>query len=152
MNVIRQIPAEEKWKYRELLLQADPEEQAISKYLDAGDMYVLFVDGEAVCEAVVRAEEELELMNLATREDRQGRGYASELIRWLMTRYSEKYDSMLVGTSEAGRGFYRKLGFRDAFVREQFFVKNYDEPVYENGIQCTDMYCLRAEIKGGNQG
>lgn len=151
MTEIVAVPVERRWDYRELLLLADPEEQAVRRYLDRGDMYVLKVDGKVVSEAVVlSADEECELMNLATREDAQGNGYAGCLVRYLMQLYSETCRTMLVGTSEDGRGFYRKLGFRDAFVRERFFVENYEEEIIENGRQCVDMYCLRINL-GGNR-
>lgn len=150
MMEIAAVPIERRWDYRELLLLADPEEQAVRRYLDRGDMYVLKVDGEVVSEAVVLPEgEECELMNLATCENAQGRGYAGRLVRYLMQLYSEKFRSMLVGTSEDGCGFYRKLGFQDAFVRERFFIENYEEEIIENGRQCVDMYCLRINL-GGN--
>ena len=153
MMELRWIPAEERWNYRALLLLADPEEQAIRRYLNDGDMYVLTDDGKAVCEAVVRMEKdgECELMNLATCEDEQGRGYASEMVRWLMRRYSEICHSMLVGTSEDGRGFYRKLGFSDAFVRKRFFIDNYEHEIIGNGRRCVDMYCLRINLGGNRQ-
>jgi len=149
MKEIIAVGNADRWKYRELLLLADPEEAAVNRYLHASDMYVLRVGGKDVCEAVVRgaAGEECELMNLATCEEEQGRGYASDLVRWLMARYSERYRTMLVGTSEDGRAFYRRLGFSDAFVREGFFLDNYEEPIFENGKQCADMYCLRAELR-----
>lgn len=149
MNEIVRIPKENRWEYRELLLLADPEEQAVNRYLMDGEMYVLRVDGRDVAEAVVRMEEggECELMNLATDEALQGRGYGSSLVRWLKELYSEKTDSMLVGTSEDGRAFYRRLGFRDEFVRKNFFIDHYSEPIVENGKQCIDMYCLRADLR-----
>ena len=152
MKEVPCVPAEEKWKYRELLLLADPEEQAIGRYLPEGEMYALRVDGEVVCEAVVRMGDggECELMNLATCEEAQGRGYASELVRHLMKRYAGQCRSMLVGTSEDGRGFYRHLGFEDAFIRERFFIDNYEQEIIENGRQCVDMYCLRIYL-GGNE-
>ena len=55
--------------------------------------------------------------------------------------------SMLVGTSEDGRAFYRRLGFRDEFVRRNFFIDHYERPIYENGRQCVDMYCLRMPLE-----
>ena len=151
MMEIIEVPAEERWTYRGLLLLADPEEKAIARYLDESEMYVLMEEGRAVCEAVVREGNggECELMNLATREDAQGRGHASRMVRFLMEEYSAHCRSMLVGTSEDGRGFYRRLGFEDAFVRERFFVDNYEHEIIENGRRCVDMYCLRINL-GGN--
>ena len=150
MTEIAAIPMERRWDYRALLLLADPEEQAVARYLDRGEMYVLKVDGQDVCEAVVlKKDDECELMNLATCEEMQGRGYATYLLRYLMEKYSNQYRSMLVGTSEDGRDFYRRLGFRDEFVRKGFFVDNYEEEIIENGRRCVDMYCLRMNL-GGN--
>ena len=150
MTEIALIPKEKRWEYRELLLMADPEERAVGRYLDKGEMYVLKVDGKVVSEAVVLREgEACELMNLATCEEEQGKGYAGELIRFLTDKYSESCRSMLVGTSEDGRGFYRRLGFQDAFVRERFFIDNYEAEIIENGRRCVDMYCLRMNL-GGN--
>jgi len=144
-----EVDREMRWSYRELLLSADPEEQAVEKYLDKSDMYVLRVDGRDVCEAVVcvKSADECELMNLATAKDVQGKGHASALVRLLMDRYRTVCRSMLVGTSEDGRAFYRRLGFRDEFVRENFFVDHYEAPIFENGRQCVDMYCLRMPLE-----
>ena len=145
---IFKVPQENKWNFRELLLLADPEEKAIRKYLDESEMYGLRADGRVVCEAVVRlAGGECELMNLATCEEEQGKGYASELVRFLMRRYAASAREMLVGTSEDGVAFYRRLGFEPAFIRENFFVENYDEPIIENGRQCVDMHCLRVNLR-----
>lgn len=148
MRELRFVPTADRWTYRELLLLADPEEAAVARYLSSGEMYVLQVDGKVVCEAVMHRGEdgECELMNLATREEEQGKGYAGELIRRLMTLYSADCSSMLVGTSAAGRGYYRRLGFQDAFVRKGFFLEYYEQPIYENGARCVDMYCLRVSL------
>jgi len=150
MKEIVKIPAEERWDYRELLLLADPEEQAIRKYLSDSEMFVMRIDGKPVCEAVIRIGDagECELMNLATCEEEQGKGYASELVRWLMEKYASSCRLMLVGTSEDGRAFYRRLGFSDAFVRERFFIDNYECEIIENGRRCVDMYCLRINLGG----
>ena len=153
MNEIIRIPKENRWEYRELLLLADPEEQAVKRYLTDGEMYVLRIGRRDVSEAVVRMDEggECELMNLATAEDVQGRGHARYLVRRLKELYSEKAESMLVGTSEDGRAFYERLGFKPAFVRKNFFVDHYSEPIIENGKQCIDMYCLRADLREKEQ-
>ena len=148
MTEVIAIPPEKRWVYRELLLLADPEEQAIRRYLDESDMYVLRVNGCDAAEAVVREKDgECELMNLAVREDMQGRGYGSKLVKWLKKKYSERFESMLVGTSEDGRPFYRRLGFEDAFVRKHFFIDHYQEKIIDNGKQCVDMYCLRVRLR-----
>lgn len=150
MSEIIMIPPEKRWEYRELLLLADPEEEAVSRYLMKGEMHVLRADGRDVAEAVVcmEADGECELMNLATAEAVQGQGYGSRLVRWLKEHYAQRAESMLVGTSEDNIAFYERLGFRKAFVRKNFFVEHYKEPIFENGRQCVDMHCLRARLNG----
>lgn len=146
---IRSVPQEERWSYRDLLLLADPEERAVRRYLMESDMYVLFANGKPVTEAVVRTEDDggCELMNLATAEAEQGKGYAGELIRYLMKVYAASCRTMLVGTSEDGVPFYKRHGFEPAFIRKNFFLDNYEEPIIENERRCVDMYCLRANLK-----
>ena len=42
-----------KKQYLELLLLADPSEEMIDKYLEAGEMFTLSQQGHVICEAVV---------------------------------------------------------------------------------------------------
>ena len=47
--------------------------------------------------------------------------------------------------------FYQRYGFRVTSIDHDFFVKNYPEPIFENGIQLFDMsLILYAEHGGGN--
>ena len=70
---IRRIAAGKR-DFLPLLLDADPSEAMIDRYLDAGDMYVLFAHGRAVAEAVItRREDGCELKNLATEKDARGK-------------------------------------------------------------------------------
>ena len=137
-----------KKEYGELLLLADPSEEMIGRYLQASDMYVGFVDGRAVCEAVVMktGEDECELKNLATAQGEQGKGYASELVHFLFDCYRERFTVMTVGTSEGGVAFYERLGFQKSGLRAGFFTKNYSPPIYENGRLCRDMILLQKEL------
>lgn len=131
----------------DLLLLADPSENMIDRYLEACDMYVGMVDGRVVCEAVVMktGEAACKLKNLATVQKEQGKGYASELIRFLFYRYRQQFAVMTVGTSEAGVAFYERLGFVKSGMRAGFFTE-YDPPVYENGRLCLDMILLEKSL------
>ena len=83
MEII-EIYGEEKRRYMPLLLLADESEEMLGRYLDAGDMYVLFAHGRAVAEAVVtRREDGCELKNIATEKDARGKGYATRLLAHL---------------------------------------------------------------------
>jgi hypothetical protein len=57
---------------------------------------------------------------------------------------------MIVGTGDAAIRnlcFYRKEGFKTFGVRKGFFVENYPQPVYENGIQLKDMVMLKKDLE-----
>ena len=131
---------EERRALEKLLLLADPDWKMVEKYLDAGDMYALELDGEAACEAVVawRADGCLELKNLATRPDCQRRGLAGRMIAYLCARYSGRCPRLYVGTSCFG--LYERWGFKYAYTARNFFTDNYPEMVVDDGRQCVDMF------------
>ena len=140
---IRRISAG-KAAYMPLLLDADPSEAMIEKYLDDGEMYVLLVNGQAASEAVVtrRDDGDYEIKNLATAPDSRGRGYAGRLIRHLFKLFANRGGRMYVGTSPAMVGFYEQFGFRRDYVEKDFFTRNYPEPIIEDGAVLTDMIYL----------
>jgi hypothetical protein len=54
----------------------------------------------------------------------------------------------LVGTGniEWILSFYKNIGFKYSHTIKDFFVKNYDHEMFENGIQLKDMIYLRMEF------
>ncbi|RIO99278.1 GNAT family N-acetyltransferase, partial [Staphylococcus gallinarum] len=47
------------------------------------------------------------------------------------------------GNSSIGQlAFYQKAGFRIVAVEMNYFVNNYEDPIYENGILCRDLIRL----------
>lgn len=132
---IRKISAGKK-KYLDLLLEADPSEKMIDRYLESGEMYVLMENGRAVSVAVVGQTdgETCELYNLATAADMRGRGYARKLMEYLLRLYKPRCKVMRVGTGKSMVSYYEKFGFKYVFTREGFFLdENYagcsfDEP------------------------
>ena len=74
--MIKEI-TENKKEYLNLLLLADEQEDMIDRYLDRGRMYVL-EDNGVKCECVVTDEGNgiLEIKNIATEPEFQGKGYA----------------------------------------------------------------------------
>ncbi len=140
---IRRIAAG-KEAYMPLLLQADPSREMIGKYLDAGEMYLLLAQGQAVAVAVVTALEDggCELRNLAAAPDQQGKGYGGRLLRHLFKLLQSRYSHMRVGTSPANVGFYEHFGFVKDSVIPNFFTDNYPEPIIEDGKPLKDMIML----------
>ena len=132
--------------YMELLLLADPSEKMINSYLNKGEMFVLSVNGEAVCEAVVVkvSDNVCELKNLATKKEYQGYGFGKQMLQHLFQNYKNMFTTMLVGTSSPA--FYEKFGFEYSHTVSNFFVDNYEEPIIDNGVKCIDMTYLKKDL------
>ena len=145
--VIKQIFHNKK-EYMELLFLADEQEDMIDRYLEKGDMFVVF-DPEAVAECVVcdLGEGVFEIKNIAVAPAAQGRGYGRLLIEFVMDRYKDRCTQMLVGTGDSPLTvpFYKKCGFTEHHRVKNFFTDNYDHPIYEAGIQLVDMVYLCRE-------
>ena len=147
MNV-KEVKTNKK-QYLDLLLLADEQESMIDRYLDNGKMYVLDDNG-VKCECVVTDEGNgiLEIKNIATAPDAQGKGYARTLIDFIASEYAGKFSTMQVGTGESPLtiGFYEKCGFIRSHVVPNFFIDNYDHPIFECGVQLKDMIYLQKKI------
>jgi len=137
-----------KEKYMPLLLDADPSEKMIARYLDDGELYALRIDGQTVSVAVVLEKENgaCELCNLVTAPAHRHKGYAGRLLKHLFKLYQPRCRVMEVGTSPSNVGFYEQFGFVQTNVRENFFKDNYDEPIVENGVVLTDMQMLEKKL------
>ena len=140
---IRRIVAG-KEAYLPLLLEADPSEGMIDRYLEAGELYALLADGQTVGVGVIAAREDgaMEVKNLAIAEDLRGRGYGRKLLEHLVKLCAGRCEALYVGTSPANVPFYEKLGFKKAYVEKGFFTHNYDAPILEDGQVLTDMIYL----------
>ncbi len=145
---IKEIKTNKK-QYLDLLLLADEQEDMIDKYLDRGTMFVLDEDGVKV-ECVVTDEGNgiLEIKNLATVPEFQGKGYGKKLIDFVSARYKGKYSILQVGTGESPLTipFYEKCGFVRSHSISNFFTKNYEKPIIEGGVQLVDMIYLQKKL------
>ena len=138
-----------KKRFLPLLLLADEQEDMINRYLERGTMYVL-EDGGVKAECVVTDEGGgiLELKNLAVEPEAQRKGYGKALIDFLVCKYKGRYSVLQVGTGDSPLTipFYEKCGFVRSHKIENFFTDNYDHPIYECGVQLTDMIYLQKYI------
>ena len=137
---------ENKKQFLPLLLLADEQEDMIDKYIEIGTMYVLEDDG-VKCECIVTDEGNgiLEIKNIATEPRFQGKGYGRKLIEFILSKYKNQYSVLQVGTGDSPLTvpFYEKCGFIRSHRIKNFFLENYDHPIYECGVQLTDMVYLR---------
>lgn len=142
---------EKKKQYLDLLLLADEQEEMIDRYLERGDMFVLQDEHKnAIAVAVVTVEGDnvVELKNLAVLKEEQGKGYGKRMIEYVCKFYSEKYRMLFVGTGDVDVtvGFYKHCGFTYSHRVKNFFIENYDHPIYEDGVQLKDMVYLSRNI------
>ena len=68
----------------------------------------------------------------------------------LLEHYKDRYQTMLVGTGDSTYTipFYERCGFTYSHRIPDFFIKNYDHPMYEDGKQLRDMVYLKISKNG----
>lgn len=140
---------ENKKQYLDLLLLADEQEDMIERYLERGRMYVLEDDGvKAECVVTDEGNGILEIKNIATVPEHQGKGYGRALIAFLEREYAGRYAVLQVGTgdSPATVPFYESCGFTPSHTVPHFFTDHYDHPIFECGVQLVDMVYFRKSI------
>ena len=138
-----------KKRYMSLLLLADEQEDMIDHYLERGTMYVLDDDGiKAECVVTDEGNKILEIKNIATYPEFQGKGYGKKLIDFLEEFYTEDFDILQVGTGDSPLTipFYEKCGFKRHHTIKDFFTDNYDHLIFEDGIQLVDMIYMQRPI------
>lgn len=134
-----------KKEYMDLLLLADEQENMINKYLEKGDMFLLIDEGvKAQCIVTNEGSGVYELKNIATIPRFQNKGYGKMLINYILNYYKD-CNVMYVGTGDSTLTipFYKKCGFKESHRVKNFFVDNYDHPIFENGKQLIDMVYLK---------
>lgn len=140
----------EKTDFTGLLLLADESRDMIDRYLDRGEMYILEDEGIVKGECVVTDEGGgiLEIKNIAVLPWYSRMGYGRAMIDFLSSAYSGSFSILQAGTGDSPLTipFYEKCGFRRFNIIKNFFVENYDHPIFECGMQLVDMIIMRKNI------
>lgn len=135
----------DKKKFLDLLLLGDEQETMIDRYLYNGDMFALYDSGlKAVCVVTKEEEDIYEIKNLAVYPEFQRMGYGKQLVEYVSGYYND-CKVLLVGTGDCADTilFYEKCGFKYSHRVKDFFIDNYDHPIYENGVLLKDMVYLQ---------
>lgn len=138
-----------KKRFLSLLLLADEQESMIDRYLERGELFVMYDEqgAEAIAVAVVTSEGNgiYELKNLAVDPSCQRKGYGRQMMEYLCRYYADICHTLLVGTGESKQtiSFYESCGFTYSHVLPDFFTCNYDHPIVEDGKVLKDMIYLR---------
>lgn len=136
----------------DLLLLADPSKEMISDYIKDGVIHIAESESGIVGVVVLlpQTRETAEVMNLAVKEDSQGNGYGKKLLMHaLKEAKSLGFKKVEIGTGNSSihqLALYQKAGFRITGIDADFFIRNYDEPIFENGIQCMDKIRMSIEL------
>lgn len=152
IQMIRQLSKDEKIPYN-LLLLADETVEAIDKYLFDSEVYVLEQENKTIAVYVLQPlnGNEVEIKNIAVSTDYQKQGIGSLLLRDAASRAKGNgFKTIIIGTGDAATTqlhLYQKEGFEIFEIKENFFVENYPEPIYENGTQLKDIIMLKKELK-----
>lgn len=141
---------ENKKEYLDLLLLTDPQEDMIDRYLDTGDMFALYEGKELCTLAVVTLlkNRECEIRNLVTTYGHGSKGYTRAMIHFLSEHYRSECDTMYVGTWNYGESLrvYKRCGFEYSHTLPNYYLNNYEEPIYLDGEQITDMIYLKKPL------
>lgn len=134
-----------------LLLEADPSWKKVQGYLPQSRCFAAKVNGEIVGCAVLLplGQGTYELMNISVLTAQQKRGIGSALLRQVIeVARKEGVHRLEVGTGSFGYqlAFYQKVGFRVFAVDRDFFLRNYETAIFEDGIQLKDMLRLGMEL------
>lgn len=131
---------------------ADETVEAIEKYLYDSNVYVAKHEGKIIgtfCLYHIN-NKTVEIKNIAVLPDLQNHGIGSYLLGKIQEIALKKnYKTIIVGTGDCGFKqirFYEKNGFSKYGIKENFFLNNYDKPIYENGIQLKDMIMFMKKI------
>lgn len=121
---------------------ADEQESMIDRYLERGDMFVLYDNGLKACCVVTREGEGIyEIKNIATISFFQRQGYGKRLIQFLFDHYRGKCSEMLVGTGDASfYAFFLRTLWLHHFPSAKEFLYRQLRPSYVRRRQATGGY------------
>lgn len=125
----------------DLLLLADENQMLIDKYLPSSQLYVLETDGKVVGVGVLQINGTAgEIMNIAVAPDYQRKGLGRAMIRALTdAAVRQGVGQLRIATGNCGIGqiaLYQQEGFELIAIDRNYILRNYSNPIWENGIQC----------------
>lgn len=136
----------------ELLALADPSIEMIDGYIYRGISRGAYLKDKlvGVCVIAEKCKGVYEIMNVAVYEEHQGRGIGKKLVLDSIDtarKTGAKFIEIGTGNSSLSQlALYQKCGFRIIGVDRDFFIRNYEEEIFENGIRCVDMIRLSLDM------
>lgn len=146
---IKQIVNKNRKRYIDLLFIADEQISMIKKYLYRGSMFALYDKNiKSLCIVTEEKQNIYEIKNFVTVPKYQRKGYGKNLISFVVDYYKKIGTELYVGTGDFSEAFYfyKECGFEKSHIVKNFFIDNYDHPIYENGHQLIDMIYLKKTL------
>lgn len=135
-----------------LLLLADPSEKLVKEYIQRGQCFVAELEETIVGVYVLLSTrpDTVELVNVAVDESFHGQGIGKQMVNHAVQSARQLgFNTIEVGTGSTGVGqlaLYQKCGFRMTGIDRDFFIRHYDEEIYENGMRLYDMVRLSQDL------
>jgi len=141
---------------KELLLLADPDWSKVQQALEQATIYGYQLDGQIVGVLVLQSKTVAikEITIVAVIPSYQHRGIARALLQLVIKSCQQETacEQLQIGTGNSSLhqlALYQHAGFEMVSVWVDYFVDNYPEPIYENGLQCKSMVRLALNVKAG---
>lgn len=151
VHITQQLHENDKIPYN-LLLLADESIEAINKYINQSDLYVLKRDDRIIALYALQkiSSDTVEIKNIAVDESFQGQGIGQRLLGDAIHRAKGLgFKRIIIGTGNASIKqlyLYQKVGFEIFDIKHRFFLDNYPEPIFEYGIQLKHMVMLEMVV------
>lgn len=149
---IKEITDHKDFPY-DLLLLADETVAAINNYIFNSKVYTVLDQQQPIAVFCLYPHDTqtLEIKNIAVSAPHQNKGLGSRILHYIQKNYAKSYANLIVGTADCGIHqirFYERNGFVPYGIRKNFFIDNYDQPIYENGQRLKDMVLLKYQSSG----
>lgn len=135
-----------------LLLLADPSQNNINEYLNKSLIYGAYINNVLIGVYVLFPvnEQTMEIKNIAVSEDFHKRGIGTLLLHHTKEEtVSKGYLQLIIGTANSSisqLSLSQKNGFEIYEIKRDFFIENYNEAIFENGIQAKHMIMLMQKV------
>lgn len=132
----------------DLLLLADPSLEKIKAYTIGGFCFTGSLEALniAVMVLIDIGQSKIELKNLAVAESHQNNGYGKLMLDHAIN-FSNKngFKQLIVATGNSSSRplkIYQEAVFVISHIEKDYFLKEYEEPIFEHGVQCVDRVVL----------
>lgn len=136
----------------DLLLLADPSLEKINEYINESICFIGKLQENIIGVLALYPIDNrtAEIKNIAVSLKYNGMGYGSALLTHAIEFAKVKNLKQIViatgNSSHRALEIYQKAGFVITHIEKDFFVKGYEAPIFENGIQCVDKIFLSKDL------